>query len=193
MDSFDLPRLVFLVILGTAIAGWFIAENRNSLGKNARMALAWGMIFLGLAAGYGLWSDVRDDILPRQAVVEDGTAIEVPRGPDGHFHLVLEMNGTPVRFVVDTGASDIVLTKADAARVGLDPDKLVYSGLANTANGTVSTARARIDEISLGPVTHRDVTVAVNDGEMFGSLLGMAYLNRFDRLEISDGVLRLEP
>ncbi len=192
MDSQDLPRLIYLVLLGTAVAGWFIAENRQNLGKTARMGLAWGLIFLGVIAAYGLWGDIKSDVLPRQAVSEDGR-IEVPRSIDGHFHLTLRLNDEPVDFLVDTGASDIVLTLDDAKRVGLDPDNLAFLGTAQTANGTVKTAFATVDNISIGPVSFDRVRVSVNGGEMPGSLLGMSLLSRFDRLEINDNVLRLDP
>lgn len=192
MDSDSVARLIYLVLLGAAVAGWFLAENRANMGKNVRMALAWGMIFLGFLAGYGLWQDVKSDVLPSQAVIADGGAIEVPRGRDGHFHLTLDVNGEPVRFLVDTGASDVVLSMEDAERVGLNLDDLAFVGSARTANGTVSTAFATLDEVRLGPATFRDVGVAVNGGEMPGSLLGMSFLRRFDRLEISGEVLKLE-
>jgi len=192
MDSFDLPRLIYLVLLGSAIAGWFIAENRDNLGKTARMAMVWAMIFVGMVAIYGLWDDVRRDVLPRQSVVAGESAIEVPRGSDGHFHLTLRLNGEPVEFLVDTGATDMVLSLADARRIGLDPDALAFIGTAHTANGTVSTAFTTIDQVSLGPVTFDRVRAAVNGGEMRGSLLGLSFLNRFNRLEIADDRLRLE-
>ncbi|MEL7344027.1 MAG: TIGR02281 family clan AA aspartic protease, partial [Pseudomonadota bacterium] len=138
-----------------------------------------------------LWSDIRSDIAPRQSVAQDGS-ITVPRGVDGHYHLTLGLNGEPIDFIVDTGATDIVLTRADAARAGIDLSDLAFTGIANTANGQVRTARARIDTVTLGPVTDRSVPVSVNGGEMEGSLLGMTYLSRFERLEISNGTLILE-
>lgn len=193
MDSADFPRLVYLVILLTAVVGWLIAENRNSLGATARAFLVWGLIIVGLMAGYGLWGDIRNDISPRQTVLEDGSGVMVPRSEDGHFHLVLQVNGVPVEFLVDTGATDIVLTREDAERVGLDPQNLAFLGRARTANGVVETAYATVDDISLGPVRFDRVGVAVNGGEMDGSLLGMAFLSRFSRLEISDNRLVLEP
>ena len=113
MDSQDLPRLVYLVILLVAVGGWFFAENRQSLGKSARMLLAWGLIFLGIIAGYGLWEDVRRDVARRQTVLADGSAIEVPRGPGGHYFLTVNVEGTPIDFIVDTGATDVVLTMQD--------------------------------------------------------------------------------
>ena len=193
MDSADLPRLIYLVILGTALAGWLLAESRANFSRTIRMLIAWGLIFIGLLAGYGLWEDVSRDIAPRQTVLEDGSRIEVPRGPDGHYHLTLDLNGTPVSFLVDTGASDMVLTMADARRVGINPDELAFLGTARTANGTVRTAFTTVDQVSLGPITFNRVRASVNGGEMDKSLLGMSFLNRFDRLEITSDGLALEP
>ena len=86
MDSTDLPRLIYLVLLGTAVVGWFLAENRGNLGQTARMGMAWGMIFLGIVAVYGLWDDIRGEVAPRQSVLEESRVIEVPRAGDGHFY-----------------------------------------------------------------------------------------------------------
>lgn len=193
MDSSDFPRLVYLVILLTAVVGWLIAENRNSLGKTARSLIVWGLIFIGVMAGYGLWVDIRNDITPQQSVLEGGAGITVPRAQDGHFHLTVRINDVPVEFLVDTGATDIVLTRRDAERVGLDPDTMPFLGRANTANGVVETAYGSVDSVALGPFRFTDVDVAVNSGDMAGSLLGMSFLSRFSRLEISGNRLLLEP
>lgn len=193
MADLDITSLVYLVVLLAAVVGWFMAEYSGGFGRMLRAAMAWGLIFLGVIAGYGLWTDVRTELAPRQTVVADGTAIEVPRRPGGHFHLTVDLNGVPVEFLVDTGATDIVLSQEDAVRIGLDLDSLAFIGRARTANGEVATAYTTIDEVSLGPVLHRNVPVAVNEGKMPASLLGMSYLTRFERLEIEDGVLRLTP
>lgn len=193
MDSAELPRVFYLVILGAAVLGWLVAENRGNLGRTLRMALVWGLIFLGVVAGYGLWGDIRNEVLPRQSVIGDGARIEVPRGRDGHFHLAAEVNGVPVDFLVDTGATDVVLSLDDARAVGLDPDGLAFLGTARTANGEVRTATATVDRIAIGPVGFDRVRVSVNGGDMRESLLGMSFLNRFGRLEMSGGRLTLEP
>ena len=184
MDGDNIGRLAYLFLLGLAVGGWFIAENRANLGRTARQAAVWGLIFVGTVAAVGLWSDIRQDVLPRQSVVGD-SSIEVPRAFDGHYYLVLHLNGVPVEFIVDTGATDVVLTLNDARRIGIDPDTLVFSGSATTANGTVRTAFARIDDVRLGDIRDRSLRVAVNGGEMTGSLLGMSYLRRFEKIEIS--------
>ena len=191
MNEPDYARLAYLVILGIAVGGWFLAENRANLGKSARHAIIWGLIFIGVIAAVGLWSDIRDDVLPRQTSIGAGT-IKVPRAADGHYYLVLRVNGVRVRFVVDTGASDIVLSLDDARRVGIDTGALVFSGRASTANGIVKTAFTRVRELQLEDLRDTDVSVAVNEGEMGESLLGMAYLRRFRSIQIARGKLILE-
>lgn len=190
MSGDEVGRLAYLVLLGIAVGGYFVAQARSSLGKTAQQAAIWGVIFIGVIAGVGLWSDIRDDVMPRQSVMNAGT-IEVPRGTDGHYHLVLMLNGTSIPFVVDTGASGIVLTQDDARRIGIDTGTLAYAGSANTANGVVRTARTRVNQMQLGEIIDRDVTVYVNEGQMDGSLLGMDYLQRFSRIEIANGKLIL--
>ena len=192
MDSNDAGRLIYLVLLACVVGGYFLVSRRDRLGQVARHGALWGLIFVGVIAGFGLWSDIRDDVIPRQSVVAGPSRIEVPRAFDGHYYLTLSLNGTPVQFVVDTGASGVVLTREDAERAGIDTAALVYSGVAQTANGTVRTARTRVNQVALGPILDRDVSVWVNQGEMPASLLGMTYLQRFERIEISGGRLVLE-
>lgn len=184
-------HLAYLVLLLLAVGGWVIVEYRTRLGVMLRGVLAWGMIFVGLAAAYGLWSDLRTDFVPRQAVFDSGR-IEVPRASDGHYYLTLDIAGTPVEFMVDTGASNVVLSSADADRLGIDRSGLVYLGQANTANGTVRTARVRLENVSLGPFRDDRLTAWVTDGDLDMSLLGMDYLDRF-RIELDGARMVLTP
>jgi len=190
MENFDLLNLTYLVILGSVILLWFVVQNRESVGKLMQQALIWGLIFVGAIAVVGLWGDIRQTVRPMQSVVSEDR-IELPRAPDGHYYLTAEVNGEPIRFVVDTGASQIVLSQGDAARIGIDTENLAYLGRAYTANGEVRTAPVRLDSIELGPVRHEDVRAVVNGGEMDGSLLGMSYLQRFSSIEITGGKLVL--
>ena len=191
MESFDFPRLVYLSILGSVLVLWFVVQGRQSMGKLLQYAAAWALIFLGAIAAVGLWQDIRQTVRPTQSVVSD-SRVELPRAPDGHYYVTPEVNGTPLRFVVDTGASQIVLSRRDAARAGIDTESLVYTGRAQTANGTVRTAPVRLDRVSIGPIADRDVRAVVNEGAMEGSLLGMDYLRRFSSVEITGDKLVLK-
>lgn len=184
MDGDSVARLLYLGLLLAAILGFFLVENRKRMGQMLRLAAVWGLIFLGAIAAVGLWDDIRRDVVPRQATLSGGR-VEVPVSADGHFYLVLEMDGTDIRFMVDTGASEVVLTRRDAERIGIATAELAFVGQAQTANGIVRTAPVRIGTVRLGEIEDRNLRASVNGGDLDTSLLGNSYLGRFEKLEIS--------
>lgn len=192
MSSYEVGNLIYLVLLGAVLVSWFVVQNRKNLNRTLQQGALWGLIILGTIAAVGLWDDIRQTVQPQQMIMSESGRIAVPRGPDGHYYLTLEINDAPVRFVVDTGATSMVLTLKDAQRVGLNEDDLIFYSEAMTANGAVRTAPVRLDDVALGPFHDRGVRAFVNEGEMSKSLLGMEYLNRFARLEIAGGTLILE-
>jgi aspartyl protease family protein len=191
MSDFDTARLLYLALLGGAVLTWFFTQNRASLGKVTQQALVWALIFIGVIAAVGLWGDIRNTVTPGLATVSGDNQIQLSRAMDGHYYLTADVNGTPVNFVVDTGASGVVLTHADAQAAGIDTATLAYVGRAQTANGEVRTAPVVLDSITVGPLRDTRIRATVNEGEMDRSLLGMDYLQRFSSVEISGGKLIL--
>ena len=191
MSGDQIAQLTYLALLGAAVAFWLFAQGRAGSGRLMQYAAVWGLIFLGVIAAVGLWGDIRQTVAPRQTVALEQGRLAVPRAPDGHYYMTLDVNGTPTRFVVDTGASQVVLTRDAAERAGIDTDRLAYFGRAMTANGEVAIAPVRLESLGSGPLLEQGMRVWVNSGEMPESLLGMTYLNRFDRIEIADGRLVL--
>lgn len=192
MPSIDYANLTYLIVLGLALSIWFFMEHRQNIGRSLRQGAAWGLIFLGAIAAYGLWGDIRQTVAPQQSVFSERGEITLPRAPDGHYYATLDVNGAKVQFVVDTGATGVVLTQADARKAGLNTEDLVFFSSAMTANGEVRTAPISLDAVKIGPFTDSAVPAFVNSGEMDKSLLGMSYLQRFDRIEISNGQLILQ-
>ncbi|HEV8034151.1 retropepsin-like aspartic protease family protein [Yoonia sp.] len=190
MTTDQIMQLTYLVLLGAAIGGSAIVVGRKNMGKMAQQAAIWALIFIGVIGAYGLWEDISNNVNPRQTILSE-SAIAVPRSNDGHYHLTLDVNGTAIDFVIDTGASQVVLSQRDAARIGIDANSLNYSGAASTANGVVRTAPVVLDQVRLGAITDRNVPAVVNGGEMDNSLLGMTYLGLYNRIEISNGELVL--
>lgn len=191
MSENDIGRLIFLCLLGGALIFSLFASARSNMNKTLQHAVIWALLFLGVIAGIGLWEDVRDQIMPRQAVFSEQGRVEVPRSPDGHYYLTLDVNGAPIDFVIDTGATGVVLSQKDAARTGLPMEQLVYLGRAMTANGEVRTAPVRLDVMALGTIVDTNVPAWVNEGDLDRSLLGMDYLQRWERIEITQGELIL--
>lgn len=181
MDSDDLLRLVYLGLILAALGGWALVEFRQRTGSALRMAMAWGLIFLATVGGYGLWQNMRREALALSP--GEGAQVELTRMPDGHYYVTLQINGTDVEFVIDTGATGMVLTLQDARRLGMDPASLAFLGEADTANGRVRTAMVTLPLVQLGPFRDEDFRAYVNEGELSGSLLGMDYLGKF-RIEL---------
>ncbi len=191
MDGENIGRLTYLVLLAAALLMWFITQNRQSLGKTMQQVAAWVFIFVGVIAVIGLWDDIRSTVGPSTQLTVTDHRIEVPRSYDGHYYLPMLVNGKAVTFLVDTGASNIVLSDKDAARAGIDTTQLTYLGRAATANGMVRTAPVRLDSLALGPITDRNVQASITEGELNQSLLGMTYLQRFSNVQFADGRLIL--
>lgn len=190
MTTDQIMQLTYLGLLGGVIAASYLLSQRGQMGKTLQQASIWGLIFLGGIAAVGLWGDISHSLTPRQSVQTDG-AVRLPRQADGHFYAELDVNGRPLTFMVDTGATQIVLSEADAVRAGLPVDSLRYLGQASTANGIVATANVTLDSVTLGGVTLPDVRAVVNGGPMSGSLLGMSYLRQFRSIQIEDDTLIL--
>ena len=183
---------ISMIVLGSMLAATPVSAIMQRFGRKAGFFLgAAGGAAGALIAAYGLWNDVQRQTMNNQMLQLGNGQIAVPRQADGHYYLSLAINGENIRFVVDTGATNMVLTRDDARRAGLEVETLNFIGTANTANGTVRTAPVRLNTVRLGDITDTDVYASVNGGAMDGSLLGMGYLEKWGRIEISGGELRL--
>lgn len=190
MDPDSGARLLYLALLGAFLL-LFLFGGGYAIARAIRALLVWGAIGAMLVVGYWLWNEHGEP--PAAALSVSGETVILSRARDGHFHAELSVNETPIRFMVDTGASAIVLSRDDAIAAGIDPDGLLYLGRARTANGTVRTASVRLDSLALAGHVARDVPATVSEGELDISLLGMSFLDRFSRIEIAGDEMRLVP
>jgi aspartyl protease family protein len=109
----------------------------------------------------------------------------------GHFMLTASVDGKPVRFLVDTGASSVVLTPEDAARIGIRPKPREFTQFYRTANGMVRAAPVTLREVQIGALTVRDVDAVVNERPIGVSLLGVSFLRRLDSYTVQNNRLVL--
>lgn len=204
-DGDNRLRLVIAVLwLGVLLTAVLAQARRGQLGIMLRYALTWILIFLGIVTAYAFRDEfgfVKDrviaELLPQRGTVttkaEPGAEASVSfrSRSGGHFVVEAVIRGETIRFMVDTGASDVVLTPADAQRIGLHPATLSYTQRYNTANGIVLGAPVTLDQVRIGPIVVDTVRASVNQAPMAGSLLGMTFLNRLSGYEVRDGVLTL--
>jgi aspartyl protease family protein len=125
---------------------------------------------------------------PGAAAAEKSLVFHANR--QGHVVLDAVVNGAPVHFLVDTGATFVALSRRDAAAAGFTDGDLVFRGRMATANGVVGAAPVRLRELRIGQFSVGDVPAVVMD-HLGISLLGQSFLNRLDSYEMRDGVLTL--
>lgn len=159
--------------------------------------LCCGLVFLGVALvdrvspllqERGPQSGSRK---PEPAAVQPPpNTIAYPANAHGHVLLEAVVNGSPVRMLVDTGASLVTLTQEDARTAGIAPGELTFSGRVETANGSTRMAPVTIREIRIGQFSLYDVPAAVLQN-LKVSLLGMSFLSRLQSYQMSDGKLTI--
>ena len=123
--------------------------------------------------------------------LESGEA-SIAKSTDGHFWANAEVDGHPVRFLVDTGATAVALTADDARNLGIDPSSLQYQYTVMTANGPARAAQVKLGLISVGRAEVSDVDAFVIDKGLETSLLGMSYLGRLAKFEATPDALVLK-
>jgi aspartyl protease family protein len=187
-DRADLVRLVGGLLL---VSAGVLAARRGSLGETVRNLAAWGAVVVVLAIGFayrdelgGVALRLRAELIPGYPVESAPGELRLAAGVGGHFEVVGRVNGATVRFLIDTGASDIVLSPADARRAGIDPAALSYTRRYQTANGVGRGAPVTLGALAIGPAELRDVAASVNEADMSSSLLGMAFLRNLASIEI---------
>jgi aspartyl protease family protein len=192
------PRLVYLLALLVLVGGGFFARVARRPSASLQQAGIWMGIGLVLLLGYSYRSElggiahrISGDLSPAAGQAVDGQQMRFTAEADGQFHVEATVGSTPIRFLVDTGASEVMLSPADARRLGYEPSALAYTRTYQTANGTVRGAPVTIPVISIGPIRLTGVAASVNEHETEGSLLGMSFLGRLSGYQVSGDTLTL--
>lgn len=111
-------------------------------------------------------------------VLRGNESLSFRKSLDGHFYLTIEVQGRPIRFLLDTGATRVVLSRSDAKKLGISPSERDYKYPAHTANGITYNAFITIPTMKLGPLTLHDVPAAVSKMDDMSSILGMSFLDK---------------
>jgi len=135
---------------------------------------------------------VKGEIIPYNAYDNNEGEVSFRVANDGHFYIEASVNEVPLKFLVDTGATRIVLSPSDAKKLGFDLSSLNFTQISYTANGSVWGAPVKLKSIRIGGYEIRDVSVSVNGAEMENSLLGMAFLESLKSYSVSNGQLILK-
>lgn len=196
-EAEDVYRILVAILIGGSAVIFVAQRLRGRLSQGLFFAAIWLGIVLALALGYayrGSLRDVRDrlvlEFMPGAADWRPGV-VRVAADQSGHYVVDALVNGVPVRFLVDTGATSVVLTLRDAERVGLAPSQLSFTRSAETAAGSVRVAPVRLQRVAIGQIELFDVAADVNRAGSGPSLLGMSFLARLTGFSVEEGYLVL--
>lgn len=190
MENNDLSQIVYLVILILIMSYGMINRKEMSLKKIVKYFLIWSLIGLIIIALYAYRFEfnnfkerISGEINPTSAQLNQQGQLIINISDDSHFYVKILINKKPILFMVDTGASDIVLNLQDALKIGVNPKNLIFNRQFQTANGRVLGASIILKEVEISGIKFRDVKASVTNGEMGVNLLGMSFLRRFGKYE----------
>ncbi len=183
-----------LLVFATAL----FRVSRIGIAQHLRHLAIWACVFAALALGFA-YRDVLADagrrlqlaFSPGVPVRTGARELTIAQDDHGAFMVAGRVNGQPVRFMVDTGATDTVLSPEDARRLGIDVDHLRYVDEAETANGKGLGAPYVARRLEVGPIAFDDFKVEVNKAPMSSSLLGLSFLKRLESFEVRGQTLTL--
>ncbi|WP_176595666.1 MULTISPECIES: retropepsin-like aspartic protease family protein [Sphingobium] len=199
-------------VLALVLVGSALLARRAPLGGLMRMVILWIVIFAALLglfkAGekFGLFSSRLDGeggtppslasnnaparLPPAQT---EGQALRIPIAPDGHFWVEGMVNGTPTRFLIDSGASVTALSVTSARASGLNFDLNAPGVDMMTANGKIDAKRSTIATLSIGPIRASDLDIVISPAFGDVNVIGMNMLSRLKSWAVQDGEMVLTP
>lgn len=190
LGSDELPHFIYLILLLTILVSGFIFRSTLKVSDLVKQASLWLLIALAVIIIYSFRYDfynlknrIAAELFPSRAIMVGNRQISINIANDGHFYIDLKINYQTVRFMVDTGASDLVLNIKDAKRIGININKLSFSKPYRTANGMIWGAVTHVREIDISGLKFYDAKISVSNADMGVSLLGMDFLRRFKKYE----------
>ena len=174
----------FLYLMGALVlVGSALMVRRIPIAQGLKMFAGWVLIFGAAFIVFTLKDEFvalgnRVLLEARGGVVEETESgeIRIRQSPDGHFWVTAEVNGTPVRFLVDSGATTTTISRSSAERTGIEPSR-GFGAMVQTANGVVMVQRGRAGTMRLGPIERSDVAVHISDAADGLNVIGMNFLS----------------
>jgi aspartyl protease family protein len=179
-----------------------LVVRRIPIAQGLKMFAAWVLIFAAafvvftlkdefVALGNRLLVETRGETQAVEAGAE-GEELRVRLSPDGHFWVTAELNGTPVRFLIDSGATTTSISRSTADRANVATASGIPA-MVRTANGIVAVERARAETLRVGTIERRNLALHVS--EAFGDMnvIGMNFLSSLSGWSVEGRTLILRP
>jgi aspartyl protease family protein len=126
---------------------------------------------------------VLSDLFPSKAINKNHEKLILNIAQDGHYYLNVKIKNNEVRFMIDTGASDVVIDEKIALKLGYDLKNINYNKIFQTANGQSYGASISFDEVDVSGVKFYNVQASITNSDLVIPLLGMSFLQKFYKYE----------
>jgi aspartyl protease family protein len=126
---------------------------------------------------------VLSDLFPSKAINKNHKQLVLNISQDGHYYLNVKIKNYEVKFMVDTGASDVVIDEKIALKLGYDLQNIKYDKIFQTANGQSAGASIYFDEVDVSGVKFYNVQASITNADLVIPLLGMSFLQKFYKYE----------
>jgi aspartyl protease family protein len=208
MDGDQTASTIWYVLAIVFVASSLIGR-RLAWGSVLKMALLWVAIFAGLlgifkfaqSQGYltGRWAEEGEAVSADEAPASlpkaraEGDTLRIPVAPDGHYWVEGRINGSPARFLIDSGATFTALSENTARTAGLNYDVGAPGVVLSTANGKVEARQSSIATLEIGPIRASDLPVVVSPAFGEVNVIGMNTLSRLKSWGVQNGEMVLTP
>lgn len=178
-------QLLYPLALLVLFSGGIWTALRKDPGFFLRGAMGWLLIFVALYVGYVQYENYQT----KQALTKvEGQAPDlILTSRNNHFYVDVTINNKIIKAMIDTGASDVVLTEDDARRVGIVLEDITDFRAYSTANGDIISKYTRLDEISINNITVKDVRTSISEVDLNQSLIGQSFLNKLSKWQVIKG------
>ena len=195
----DRHNVATIIIMSLFIVmGLYNFVSTHGFKKSLTQVFVWSAILLAIVAAYAFRFEMRyasnrvlSALMPSYSWHNDEGQIVISRSNDGHFYINALVNDVKIKFMVDTGASDVALTRQDAENLKFNLSKLSYTRKYSTANGISFAAPVTLNKFAIGNYIFKDVGAHIGEGELDTSLLGMSLIERFMSFRIDNDLLIL--
>ena len=196
IETYNVLKILFYTSLLLFLIFAYIS-NRSKANNSIQAIAFWVAIFSILIVTYAFRFElnfIKDRVLavliPSYSWTDQHGKIVIARNSDSHFYInAIGKSNKRIRFLVDTGATDVALTKEDAIKLGLNIKNLKYTKKYSTANGASYAAPVRIDQLTIENKIFYNIEAHITDGGLDVSLLGMSLIERFKDFKITQDLL----
>lgn len=190
LDHSEFTQLIYLSILLVSLLASITFNNHLKISTLLKQALIWLLIALLLIVVYSyrhnlhqITQRISSELLPSKARKVGDRKIAIKASDNGHFYVDLKINKVPIRFMIDTGASDVSMSAQDAKRANINTKNLSYFKQYQTANGIITGAISNAKEIEITGIIFNNVAVSISQSDIKTPLLGISFLKKFKKYE----------